>query len=71
MSALEVSLRCAALRLTQRQKNFAFDMTPLAGFSRKVVRIRSKRAIRIFYKIANFLEKPAERSIASAFRQPH
>jgi hypothetical protein len=49
--------RSAALRWNERQKNFSFDMTPLAGFSRKTIRNRLHAAARFLSKSMVFMQK--------------
>ena len=53
--------RSAALRWNQRQKNFSFDMTPLAGFSRKTTRNRLHTAARFLSKSMVFIQKRSRR----------
>jgi hypothetical protein len=53
--------RSAALRWNQRQKNFSFDMTPLAGFSLKITRNRLYAAARILSKSVVFIQKRSRR----------
>jgi hypothetical protein len=53
--------RSATLRSNQRQKNFSFDMTPLAGFSKKTTRNRLHAAARLLSKSMVFMQKRSRR----------
>jgi hypothetical protein len=53
--------RSAALRSNQRQKNFSFDMTPLAGFSKKTTQNRLRTAARLLSKSMDFIQKRSRR----------
>jgi hypothetical protein len=62
--------RSAALRWNQRQKNFSFDMTPLAGFSPKTTQNRQYAAARILSKVWFLYKSGPGDSLTAAFDQP-